>query len=179
MRAWLRSKSGGVFRFVAILGVGMIVFNIVFFVWVSPGEAFQSFLALNANWSSKVLSCLGEEVDVVGRTLVSPQFSLDIKRGCDGIQVEAFLFLAIMSWPLQVTRWRRFWGLLVGPTVLAGLNLLRVASLYYAGVHYPNAFQTLHMDVWQPVFIVVALVLWATWIRWAANSGNVVHSVGH
>ena len=53
--------------------------------------------------------------------------------------------------------------------VLLSMNLVRLISLYYAGVYVPSLFEALHVEVWQAVFIFVPIVLWVIWERFAAQ----------
>ena len=43
------------------------------------------------------------------------------------------------------------------------LNLVRVISLFLVRIYSPKAFETMHLDVWQALFIFLAIVLWAVW----------------
>ena len=153
--------------FVVLLGALMAGFSVLFFLLIAPSEPFQSYLDLNAEWSGAALNALGDDVVVTGASISSSRFSLSIKRGCEAVQVGAFFVFAVLLWPTHVMLWRRLAGLVAGPLLLCVFNLVRIVSLYYTGVYFPRAFETMHVDVWQPAFIVLALVLWIAWIRWA------------
>ncbi len=170
--SWLADKRR-VLRFVVLLGVGMAGFNVLFFLWLAPGEFFQDYLRLNATASAAVLQVLGDDATVSGTSIISPRYSLNIKRGCEAIQVSAFFVLAVLAWPMSVSRWRRATGLVVGILVLLVINLVRIVSLYYTGIYFPSAFEAMHIDVWQPAFIVLALFLWMIWLRWATQTETV------
>lgn len=175
-RLWLAHKRR-VFRFVVLLGVGVVGFNILFFRWLSLGEPFQEYLRLNAEASAAVVQLLGDDATVTGTSIISPRYSITIKRGCEAIQVSAFFVLAVLAWPVSVSRWRRAVGLVVGTLLLLTLNLVRIVSLYYTGIYFPSAFEAMHVEVWQPVFIVVALFLWTTWLWWTSRSEAVRRDV--
>jgi exosortase/archaeosortase family protein len=49
------------------------------------------------------------------------------------------------------------------------INLLRIVSLFFVGVYYPNAFNMIHEGVWQAAFVVLAIVFWAVWVQWATR----------
>lgn len=57
--------------------------------------------------------------------------------------------------------------MLLGTLCLLLLNVVRIVSLYYSGVYCPRMFEVLHVDLWQPVFILLPLVLWLMWVRWS------------
>ena len=55
---------------------------------------------------------------------------------------------------------------------LCGLNLVRIASLFWTGSAYPDYLGLAHLLVWQPAMIVAAVLLWLLWSRAAARAGN-------
>ena len=169
VRSWLADKRD-VLRFVIVLGVGMGGFNLLFMLWLAPGEFFQAYLKVNAEASAAVLQVLGDDATVHGTSISSSRFSLNIQRGCDGIQVAAFFIFAVLAWPVRVSRWRRAMGLVVGTLLLLMLNQVRIVSLYYTGIYFPSAFGAMHVDVWQPLFIVLALFFWVMWAWWTSST---------
>ena len=154
-------------RFVLILGVLMGLFNGLFYVWVVRTAFFDSYLGLNAELCAGMLKWFGESVKTTGTLIASPRYSLEIKPGCDAIQASAFFVFAMLAFPSSVSRLARVPYLLVGTTVLLVLNLVRILSLYYTGVYFPKAFGVIHIDVWQTLFIFLALTLWLVWARGA------------
>lgn len=165
--SWLANRRA-VFRFAGLLGLCMIGFNVLFLLWVAPSGGFQSYLRAIATASATVLRVLGDDASATGTSVLSPRFSLNIDRGCDAIQVSALLIFAVLVWPLSVSHWRRASGMAIGTLLLAMLNIVRIVSLYYIGIYLPGAFETIHIDVWQPAFIVATLLLWVIWVRWVA-----------
>ena len=83
--------------------------------------------------------------------------------------MSAFFIFAVLAWPIPVTRARRATGLIVGSLLLLLLNLVRIMSLYYTGIYFPGAFEIMHIDVWQPAFIVLAVLIWVFWLQWASR----------
>ena len=51
------------------------------------------------------------------------------------------------------------------------LNLARIVSLFYIQIHFPRAFEVMHIEVWQALFIFLAIALWAWWACWAVGRG--------
>ncbi len=170
--SWLTYKRS-VLRFVVLLAVCMVGFNILFIVWITPSEFFQGYLRLNAGASAMVLQVLGDDASVTGTSITSPRYSLNIKRGCEAIQVSAFYIFAVLAWPLSVSWRQRAIGMAVGTLLLLTLNLTRIISLYYIGIYFPSAFEAAHIDVWQPAFIVLALLFWVIWVRWVTGTETV------
>lgn len=167
--SWIGNRRQ-VLWFVVLLGAWMAGFNALFFLWLAPSESFQSYLRLNAEASAAVLHALGDDATVSGTSIISSRYSLDIKRGCEAIQVSAFFIFAVLAWPVPVSWWRRATGLAVGTLLLLTLNLVRIVSLYYTGIYFPSAFEAMHIDVWQPAFIALALFFWLTWVWWISRT---------
>jgi exosortase/archaeosortase family protein len=57
----------------------------------------------------------------------------------------------------------------VGTAFLAVVNLIRIASLFLIGIHFPKTFELMHGEVWQIAFILLAILFWALWIGWATR----------
>ena len=64
-------------------------------------------------------------------------------------------------------------GAALGLFALSGLNVARIASLFWVGSAHPDYLSLAHLLVWQPAMIVSAVVLWLLWVEAAARAGNV------
>ena len=64
---------------------------------------------------------------------------------------------------------RRLWGVALGGFILQAGNLVRVVSLYYVSKHGSQwVFDAMHEEVWQFLFIALAMVCFLWWVRkWA------------
>ena len=155
-----------VFRFAAVFG---LLTGLYFAFTVTDGFAsiLQPYLRLNAQLSAAILSLLGSEATSDLTVIVSPQLSLRIARGCDAIDPSAIFVAAVFAFPVSARL--KLPAALAGTLFLMTLNLARIVSLYYAGIHFPNAFDFLHHDVWQALFIFLALLIWSVWASWAAG----------
>jgi exosortase/archaeosortase family protein len=80
------------------------------------------------------------------------------------ILIVSFVF-AVLASPSAVGLLARVPYLLMGTLLLLAMNFVRIVSLYYIGIYYEEAFDIMHIDVWQAVFIFVPLVMWITWAR--------------
>ncbi|MGE3109964.1 MAG: archaeosortase/exosortase family protein [Phycisphaerales bacterium] len=122
-----------------------------------------------AESSAWMLRRLGEDASSLHEHVRTSRFTLSIKRGCDAIDPIALFSAAALAFPV---RWRsRLIGVAVGAGVLFCLNYARIISLYYVGVHAPGSFETVHIDVWQPVFVFAAVGLWIAW-AWRATASR-------
>ncbi|HNQ23725.1 MAG TPA: archaeosortase/exosortase family protein [Phycisphaerae bacterium] len=169
-RAWWAAK-GPVLHFVAVFALLMAVFYGVFYRPMDEKSWGARFVAGHlhryAVASAAVLRVLGESATVSGQTIGSPRFSVKIVRGCDAMEVTALFVSAVLALPVRW--WRKIPGVLVGWAALAIINVVRIVSLYYVGIHFPQAFDAMHYGVWQGVIVILALVLWVLWAWWASR----------
>ncbi len=154
-----------ILRFVVLFCVLVGGFNILFYVWLSHASVFDWYMNLNARVSAWVLRVFGERATADGTDISSPRYGLSLKRGCDAIQASAFFVFVVLASPLASSVRSRIPAILVGTAVLLCINLVRIISLYYTGVWYPNLFEMMHVEVWQALFIFLPLVFWIVWVR--------------
>ncbi|MFQ5422935.1 MAG: exosortase H [Phycisphaerae bacterium] len=172
-----RSRGGGsaaearfrrpVLRFMTLFVVFVGAFYAVNLTPVFEDHVWPWYLRVNARMSGDLLRGLGEPVTVAGRRISSVRGGLSIERGCDALQPSALFIAAVLAFPASM--WKRIPGLLVGTLVLMVINLVRIVSLYYVQVFWPGAFEIMHVEVWQALFIFLALLFWVFWARWATR----------
>ena len=158
-----------VFAFLFVFGVLMGVFYaFAIFTPFYKKHFLVSYLPFNAKVSGAILSLLGQDITVAGRTISSPDFSVEVYSGCDGIEPIALFVCAVLAFPAAFLR--KIGGIIAGTLLLAILNFVRVVSLFLIGVYFPKAFLIMHLDVWQALFILFAVIFWILWLRWATQS---------
>lgn len=170
-RRWVAfGERRPVFRFVGLVAFLMGAFyGLMLIPWF--GETFWTgYLKLNAHATAIVLTAIGHPAQVDDLRVSTSRYSVEIRRGCDAIEPMA-LFLAAVA-ALNVPRRTRIIGAVAGTLVLLLMNLVRIVSLYFTGVHWPSAFETMHVDVWQPAFVVLTVGLWTGWALWATKPGK-------
>lgn len=157
-----------VFRFGLTFSLVTLLYYVFALVpWVDE-ELFPAYLRTNAQASSAILNGLGQTCHVENATIRSPQFSITIKRGCDAFEPSWLFCAAVLAFPAS---WRRrLSGMAIGVAVILALNLIRIVSLYYVGLHLPGFFETIHLEVWPVIFMLVALLLWLNWISWSRRN---------
>jgi exosortase/archaeosortase family protein len=80
------------------------------------------------------------------------------------MQINILFGAAVLGFP---STWRRrLSGLAAGFAFLAGLNLVRLCSLYFVGVYFPDAFEFAHRELWPLLLVVAALGAFAGWAGW-------------
>jgi exosortase H (IPTLxxWG-CTERM-specific) len=168
--------KGPIFKFVGLFALLLGSFYALSFIPVLNKEVLPKLQVANAHASAAVMNLWGERASVTDTTISSPRYSVNIAHGCDAIEPAALFVAAVLAFPV-VLRWKLL-GLVVGVAVLMIINLFRIISLFYTGVHWPSAFETMHIDVWQPAFVLLALFFWVVWALWATKPPQPVAAQG-
>lgn len=171
----LRDRFRGkrpVFEFVGFFVIFMASFYYISTRSIVDKRVIPNYMRFNARASAAVLNLLGEGASVHGTSVSSPRYSVDIRHGCDAIEPSALFIAAVLAFPSTLRS--KLPGLVAGTVVLALINLVRIVSLFYTGIYFPRAFEVVHVDVWQPIFILLALTLWVIWALWATRRQSAV-----
>lgn len=161
LRGWFERNRSDL-RFLLIFGVCMVVYYLITLLPAVRDGFFPSYLRLNAQVTAAVLRTFGEDVKADDQAMISEAGpSIKLERGCDAVEPSALFVSAVLASPVPILS--RLLAAAAGSVVLMLLNLVRVGSLYLVRVYYPDAFETMHLDVWQALFIFLAIVLWAVW----------------
>jgi exosortase/archaeosortase family protein len=158
-----------VIRFVGLFAVFMAIFYAITITPFAEDRAWPAYLQLNATVSGAILNGLGQDVTVDDRAIRSPRGSLLIERGCDAIHPSGLFASAVLASPVPL--WTRLAGMFVGTFLLATTNLIRIISLYFVQIHWRDLFDMMHVEVWQALFIFLAVLLWVVWAGWAVKRG--------
>lgn len=162
---WLR-RNRPIVRFIVLFVGLLLAFQIAYYEFLTPSSAFRSYLAFSTKTAALLLRLVGEPVRVSG-DVMSSTFSMSVSRGCDGLQALAILALGVLAFPVEARK--KIPGVGVGVALILVLNIVRIATLFSAGVHFPKQFQTLHVHVWPAVLIFAALAFWMLWAMWATR----------
>jgi exosortase/archaeosortase family protein len=160
-RRWVRANWSDL-RFLFVFGLCLGLYFLSTLTAPMKDGFFPAYLRWNARVSGVLLRTLGEDVSVRERTIISPKGpSIDIERGCDAVEPSALFVAAVLASPVPI--FSRLGAAIVGTFLLMLLNLVRVVSLFLVRLYFPKAFETMHLDVWQAIFIILAILLWAGW----------------
>ena len=167
-RSWLaRNRSD--LRFLLVFGLWIGAYYAATFTSPVKDGFFPAYLRLNAQVSGALLNFFGEDVSVEGQAMISASGpSIQVERGCDAVAPSALFVSVVLASPVPWVS--RLLASLGGTVALMLLNLVRVISLFLIRVHYPRAFDTMHLDVWQALFIFVAIVMWLLWASRASRN---------
>jgi exosortase/archaeosortase family protein len=158
---WIQKKP--IIFFVCGFGILMVLF---YLVWQS--EFFISrvqpfILSINATLSSRVLNVFGFQTQANNSTVYSSFYSVDISRGCDAIEAMALFLATTLSFPMSLKS--KITGLFAGVSILFILNIIRIVTLFWAGLYFPSFFETLHVQLWPILIILCSLFLWIQLVR--------------
>jgi len=119
---------------------------------------FTSFLVLV---STGLLKLAGEPVMSSGTMISSAAFSVDVKNGCNGVEAMLLLVSAMLAFPAAARP--RLAGIFAGVAIIQAVNLFRIASLFWLGVHHRAVFEVFHAAVWQTLLILLSVAIFLLW----------------
>jgi exosortase/archaeosortase family protein len=107
-----------------------------------------------------VLSLLGSAS--VSRSYVTFNgFNAEIVEACNGVLPTYIYLAAVLAFP---SRWRdKSWGVLIGIPLIFLINLVRVITLMLLGAYRPQAFEGVHIYVWQALVVALSMAVWVFW----------------
>lgn len=116
--------------------------------------------------SSGILNLFGQGTIVIGTTVQSSVFGISVVTACTGIFITGLFLIAVVALP---ARWSaKLVGAGMGISGIFLVNIVRLVSLYFIGVHWPGFLDQAHQLIWQSLLIVTAVALWLLWAgRWA------------
>ena len=111
--------------------------------------------------TSAVLGAFGCRTVADGTSVVSAQFGISVVTACTGLFAMGLYLVAVLLFP---STWRsRIVGCVVGVGVMFAVNVVRLVSLYYVGVHWPEVLDVVHQVVWQSLVIAIVVAMWLLW----------------
>jgi exosortase/archaeosortase family protein len=121
-------------------------------------------LATNAALSAALLRALGEDASATRNHVDSSRFGISIWDGCDALEPLGLFAAAVAATPVPLGL--RLLGIISGALLLLLINQLRIVSLYFTGIYFPRAFEALHVEVWQVLFVLLGIGIWMIWSQW-------------
>ena len=150
-----------VLRFVGVVAVLEAIVLLV----LQHDPVFEPYAVWNARLTAVLLGPLLDGAQAMGGSLFAPGFSISIRPGCDAYEACAVLVAGIVAFPAPAGR--KWVGVLVGVACLLVVNLLRLAALLWTGVHHPDLFEAMHLEILPVLLVAVSLGLLIGWALWA------------
>jgi exosortase H (IPTLxxWG-CTERM-specific) len=159
-----RSGSGprGAVRFLVTFAILAGAFYSVA-LWPPFGRLFYLYLEANAQIVNALLRILAQRTQVHGLTVLSPEYAISIRRGCDGLEPAWIFCSAVIAFPTQVRR--KAVVLPAGVALILAANVVRILSLYFIGARLPAFLPIVHLELWPAAFMVLVIVIWLCWVR--------------
>ena len=114
-----------------------------------------------AQGTGALLQWMGEPVRIVGTSISSSRFGVNINNGCNGVEAMLILLASIAAFPASLRA--RAVGLVLGTIAVQLLNLIRILTLFLIGAHHPKYFDAFHTAVWQIIVILSAVIFFLIW----------------
>jgi exosortase/archaeosortase family protein len=122
---------------------------------------FESFLAGYARLAHAPISLFDPSAVVTGNE-IHGRYAIVIIKGCDAMEAKILFVAAVLAFP---GAWpRKLAAAALGLLVLAAVNVLRITSLYYVGLAFPNLVELLHLEVWPLLIIALAGLLFLVFV---------------
>jgi exosortase H (IPTLxxWG-CTERM-specific) len=159
-------KRYPVASFLGIFGLIMLAFYAFWLTDFFKEHILYPWIVFNTHVSGFILNILGQQVQVNGDVISSIHFAVAVKQGCDAIEPTMLFVAGVIAFPAFIRN--KMLGLLAGTVFLFGMNIIRIVSLYLIGRYAtPELFEFMHIEVWQIIFIFLAMIAWFLWLRWA------------
>lgn len=124
-----------------------------------------AYLTVVASVTSAALSLLGFVTVTSGTVVSSTAFSMNIAYGCDALEPTFLFVVVVLAYP---SVWgRKLIGALIGILLLYTTNIVRLVTLFWTGTYKREYFELLHIEIWQALFIILALALFVVWVSLA------------
>ncbi len=95
-------------------------------------------------------------------------FGVEMKDGCNGVNVVILLWSAVLAFPGSV-QWKAA-GLLAGALAVQSLNFVRFISLFYLGQYSYSWFEFAHLYLWETLILLDGLVFFGLWVKYSSRS---------
>lgn len=170
-----RSPRSAMPRFVAIFAAVIIAGHSVVYAPLPAGGAAQRLRqsvidaqrSVIAICAAALLRVSGEPAMASGATLSSPRYALSLGEGCDAIPPAILIVAAVLAMPVG---WRqRAAGIVCLFAGLQAVNILRVVTLFWVGILRPVWFNTMHLNIWPVVIVLLSVGGWMLWAAWAVG----------
>jgi exosortase/archaeosortase family protein len=154
---------GFALRYALIAGVGFVAYGFPYAESGISERGFELYLQAYARVVGTVLGWFEPGLVVHGTHLVG-RFPLEIAKNCDAAEANILLASALLAFPAPIAR--RIMALAIGVMLLALLNVVRISSLYFIGLHARSWFDAAHLELWPLVLIGFAAVEFLLLARW-------------
>ena len=157
--------------FVPILMISASLLLAIGFYFGLLGNSWIRFVAVwTAQWTSIGLGFVGISTTVNGTILASENFAVNVVAECTAIGPLLLYAGAVAAYPARLKS--KGAGIILGLVVLTLVNVVRIVSLFWLGLTFPQYLDVAHLIVWQSGIILLAIILWLFWAEKMTSAGN-------
>ncbi len=150
----------------------LYIFMMGAFLFLIGFKPIQDVIDLNGMYTNaivfmtaKILKTVHLSCTYQGSIITLPGIALDVKFGCSGLEAVMIYSVAVIAFPAS---WKKkLLGIVAGFIIIQVINIIRIAALAYAGVHFRNFFEYIHIYAAQGIMIAVSLAIFFAYIRYA------------
>lgn len=161
-RQW--QQNNPIPSYLGLFAIILVGFNLIRYTSFFETYIYTPLVTANALFSSLLLNIFGQNTTYDLNKINSDAFDLSIASGCDALTPIAIFVSVILAFPAT---WRQKGiGAGLGVIFLLVINLLRIVALYLIGKYYNDWFEFMHVEFFQFLFILLALLCCGVWLRW-------------
>ena len=147
-----------------LIFAGCILAFVLICSWLLPGDVVRHLVNSTAAATSFILNLFGASVHADGSLVTSPGFSMSIIFECTAVIPIVIFLSAVLAYPCTIKQ--KAVGMALGIIALYAIDLIRMTSLFFIGTHFSSRwFDVAHFFIWQPMMILIAIVLWLFWVE--------------
>ncbi len=150
-------------RFLLLFVVLVVVCGVIVRTEWADRLFLRSYTGFIASLSAGILRTIGVNATVDQTAILSPTFSVEIRKGCDGLEAALLLLCATVAYPFSLLR-TRLLALVSGYLLIFVLNLVRVVGLFLVGLNWPGRVEFIHTYIAQFAIITATMIFWLFWI---------------
>jgi exosortase/archaeosortase family protein len=99
-----------------------------------------------------------------GLLLVTNGFGVKIAVECTALNFLTIFTAGVIAYPQHTVKYKII-GIIAGTTTLTIMNSMRIAVLGLVGTYAPEAFDFLHIYIWQGLFALLVVIVWIVWVQ--------------
>jgi exosortase/archaeosortase family protein len=128
----------------------------------------QNLTAAVVAWLSSLVGLHAATEPGAGIAFGDGAFRYTVSEGCTAGVVVGTYAAAVLAYPASRRNW--LLGLAIGIPVLLVVNLVRLVTLGWFGLHARSMFDAVHIYWWQIFYVVGTGALWFGWAWWTSDA---------
>ncbi|MFQ5863934.1 MAG: hypothetical protein ACE5IW_01765 [bacterium] len=157
--------------FIALIFWMLLLLSIAYNPWFI--EIVINRLALGLSYFiSLILQSSGNEIERIGTVIRCGGFSMDIYYKCTGVYQAAGFVAGVFAYPTPLRN--KVAGVVCGVGCISVINVVRIVSIFYTGLHLPKFLPVFHGIIWETLMILLTIWLWLMWAKRSSGATSTV-----